>query len=131
MFSDHLRQDIDALPRLSPAMLAGALVIFCQVVALSFIVEGQVEKADAREQQRLAQQAALAECVERNTGPLRHGCIQQVQAALDVAQAAALRSAPPANGLEPMRAAAPARVAEAAIEAGTPRALPMKLITAN
>ena len=86
MFSDHLRKNIDELPRVSQPVVAGVLVVICQLTAMAFVTDGQVQKAGQRDLQRLAQQAAIAECVERNSGPMRHGCIQQVQAALDTAR---------------------------------------------
>jgi hypothetical protein len=86
MFSDHLRKDIDELPRINLVAIAAVLIVICQLIAMAFVADGQVQKAGQRDLQRLAQQAAIAECVERNSGPMRHGCIQQVQAALDAAR---------------------------------------------
>ncbi len=122
MFSDHLRKDIDELPRLSLAAIAGVLVVICQLVAMAFVTDGQVQKASQRDLQRLAQQAAMAECVERNSGPMRHGCIQQVQAALDAGRNAG-------NDVPPVKMDSQAGMSHAVFDERTSAAIPLKLAT--
>ena len=84
MFSDHLPR-IDSLPRLGITIGAGAAIFLGGLLSMVVVVERQMERANLLELQRLERQAALSECIERNTGPMRHGCIQQIQAALDIA----------------------------------------------
>lgn len=99
MFSDHLPK-IDSLPRLAIVVGAGAAILLGGLMSMVGVVDQQMERAALRELQRLERQAALTECMERNTGPMRHGCIQQVQAALDTSRQAmeAARKADPAEG---------------------------------
>jgi hypothetical protein len=128
MFSDHLRKDIDMLPRIKPAVLAAIVMVIFLLSAISFIADGQMQKAEIREQQRLAQQVAYAECVERNSGPMRHGCIQQIQVALDAKQALA---SIPRSDMKSARNESNAQLAEAAVETGAARVIQVKLTAAN
>ena len=78
MFSDHL-QKMNPLPRVNLLAAAAVLVMVCQLAALALVADRQVKQASVRDLQRVAQQVAMADCVERSTGPTRHGCIRQTQ----------------------------------------------------
>jgi hypothetical protein len=120
MFSDHLRKDIDELPRVNLALVAAILVVICQLAAMAFVAGGQVQKADQRDLQRLAREAAFAECVERNSGPVRHGCIQQVQAMLDASRGSGVASADVEAGKAPA-------LTTVGLDDGAPRAISVRL----
>ena len=81
MFSDHL-QKMNPLPRVNLLAAAAVLVMVCQLAALALVADRQVKQASVRDLQRVAQQVAMADCVERSTGPTRHGCIRQTQTAM-------------------------------------------------
>lgn len=85
MFSDHV-QKISGFPQINLLGVAGGLVIVCQLVAMALVVDGQVQRAGARDLQRVAQQLAFADCIERSTGLTRSGCTQQVQSAQDATE---------------------------------------------
>jgi hypothetical protein len=76
MFSDHLPK-VKRFPQVSLLMVAGALVIVCQLVAMAMVADRQVQRAGVRDLQRATQQLAWADCIQRSTGPTRHGCINQ------------------------------------------------------
>jgi hypothetical protein len=78
MFSDHMKK-VNRFPQVSLLMLAGGLVIVCQLVAVAMVADQQVQRASVRDLQRVNQQVALADCIQRSTGPTRHGCILQSQ----------------------------------------------------
>lgn len=80
MFSDHV-QKIQKFPLLSLLAVAACLVILCQLLALALVVDRQVKRAELRDLTWMAQQVAITECIERSTGPVRHGCIQHARAA--------------------------------------------------
>jgi hypothetical protein len=122
MFSDHLRKNIDDLPQVNLAVVAGVLIVICQLTAMAFVADSQVQKAGQRDLQRLAQQAAIAECVERNSGPMRHGCIQQVQAALDGSRGVK-------DDVPPALAGRSADLTHAVFDDRVPAAIPVKLAT--
>jgi hypothetical protein len=78
MFSDHMKES----SRASPAgllMAAGGLAVVCLLVALALVAERQVQRASVRDLQRVAQQLALADCIQRSSGAHRHLCIRQMQ----------------------------------------------------
>lgn len=81
MFSDHL-QKMNPLPKVNLLIAAAVLVMVCQLAALALVADRQVKQASVRDLQRVAQQVAMADCVERSTGPTRHGCIRQTQTAM-------------------------------------------------
>jgi hypothetical protein len=78
MFSDHL-QKFSRFPQTGLLMAAGGLVIVCQLAAMAMVADEQVQSAGVRDLQRVAQQVALADCIQRSTGPNRHICIRQTQ----------------------------------------------------
>lgn len=87
MFSDHLTK-VERWPVINLFVLAGLLVVLCQLVALALVVDSQMDNADVRDQRNREHVAAMADCLDRmqlDVRPLRHGCIQQVQAARDAA----------------------------------------------
>lgn len=87
MFSDHLIKT-ERWPVINLFVLAGLLVVLCQLVALALVVDSQIDKADVRDQRHREHVAEMADCQDRmqlDVRPLRHGCIQQVQAARDAA----------------------------------------------
>ena len=85
MFSDHL-QKIDRASGKTLLLIAGGLVIVCQLIALVLVAQGQVEKAHAREVSQASQRTATAWCVETSLGAEIRGCA--TQSANNTAQAA-------------------------------------------
>jgi hypothetical protein len=79
MFSDHVKK-ASRFPQAGLLVLAGGLVIVCQLIAMAMVADRQVQRAGVRDLQRVAQQLAWADCVQRSTGPARHGCLLQSQA---------------------------------------------------
>ena len=73
MFSDHL-QKIDHASGKTMLLIAGGLVIVCQLVALVLVSQGQVEKAQARENSQASQRTATAWCFETSHGAELRGC---------------------------------------------------------
>lgn len=73
MFSDHL-QKIDHTSGKTLLLIAGGLVIVCQLVAMVLVAQGQVEKAHAREASQASQRKATAWCVETSRGTELRGC---------------------------------------------------------
>lgn len=78
MFSDHMQKS-SRFPQTGLLMLAGGLVIVCQLVAMAMVADRQVQRAGVRDLQRVTQQLALADCIQRSTGSTRHICIRQSQ----------------------------------------------------
>ena len=78
MFSDHMQKS-SRFPQTGLLMLAGGLVIVCQLVAMAMVADRQVQRAGVRDLQRVTQQLALADCIQRSTGSTRHLCIRQSQ----------------------------------------------------
>jgi hypothetical protein len=78
MFSDHM-QKVNRFPQAGLMMAAGGLVIVCQLIAMALVADRQVQSAGVRDLQRVAQQVAFADCIQRSTGPNRHLCIRQSQ----------------------------------------------------
>lgn len=77
MFSDHV-QKIDRTSGRTLFLIAGALVILCQLVAMGIVADGQVQKAAARDSHLSSQRLALAQCFENNFGAERGSCVRQV-----------------------------------------------------
>ena len=77
MFSDHL-QKIDRSSGRNLFVIAGALVILCQLVAMAIVADGQVKKAELRESQMTSQRVALAQCFENTFGSARSSCMREV-----------------------------------------------------
>ncbi|MBC7647624.1 MAG: hypothetical protein H7197_00675 [Vitreoscilla sp.] len=73
MFSDHL-QKIEHASGKTLLMVAGGLVIVCQLVAMVLVSQGQVEKAQAREVSQASARAATAWCVESSRGAALNDC---------------------------------------------------------
>lgn len=78
MFSDHLTKT-NQFSRIHWLFAAAALMMVFLLVALALVADHQVKQANVRGLQRAAQQAAMADCVQRSTGANRHGCIRQTQ----------------------------------------------------
>lgn len=78
MFSDHMPK-MSRFPQTGLLIMAGGLVIVCQLVAMAMVADQQVQRAGVRDLQRVAQQVAFADCIQRSTGASRHGCIRQLQ----------------------------------------------------
>jgi hypothetical protein len=76
MFSDHLKK-VKRFPRVNLLVVSGGLVIVCQLAAMGMVADEQVQRAGVRDLQRAKQRLALADCIHRSTGPVRHGCISQ------------------------------------------------------
>ncbi len=78
MFSDHL-QKLDRISGRSLFLMAGGLVIACQLVAMVMVADEQVRKAELRDSQLSSQRAAIARCFEGNTRAERQSCMLQVR----------------------------------------------------
>jgi hypothetical protein len=79
MFSDHLPK-IDEVPNRTLFMVAAGLVILCQLVAMTLVVDGQVNMAQVRDALRVSERTAINRCMESSLGAARHSCIQQAKA---------------------------------------------------
>jgi hypothetical protein len=77
MFSDHV-QKIERSSGRTLFLIAGALVILCQLVAMGMVADGQVQKAAARDSRLSSQRVALAECFENTLEAARGSCVRQV-----------------------------------------------------
>ena len=73
MFSDHL-QKIDQASGRTLLLIAGGLIIVCQLVAMVLVTQGQVEKAQARELMQANERTAIAWCVQSSRGAELRGC---------------------------------------------------------
>ena len=78
MFSDHL-QKLDRVSGRSLFVVAGGLVIACQLVAMVMVADEQVRKAELRDSRQSLQRAAIAQCFEANTRAERQSCMLQVR----------------------------------------------------
>lgn len=74
MLVTHL-QKFTRFPRLGLVVLAAALVVVCQLLAVVMVGGNPLQSTGVRS----LQQAALADCVQRGTSASRHGCIRQSQ----------------------------------------------------
>jgi hypothetical protein len=92
MFFDHVKK-ANRFPQAGLLILAGGLVIVCQLVAMAMVADRQVQRAGVRDLQRVAQQLAWADCIQRSTGPTRHGCMLQSQPDAGGAELAAAKPA--------------------------------------
>lgn len=79
MFSDHLHK-IDHASAKTLLLIAGGLVIFCQLVAMVLVSQGQVDRAQARETNRATQRTAIAWCMETSRGAELKACAPQQSA---------------------------------------------------
>ena len=79
MFSDHMRK-IDNAGGRTLLIIAAALVITCQLVAMAMVADGQVKKAELRETNLTLQRVAMARCMEANPRADRESCLQQASA---------------------------------------------------
>ena len=73
MFSDYLRV-YDEAPTKILLIIAGSLVIVCQLVAMYLVADGQVEKAELRDASQASAIAASAGCFERHWGVALSDC---------------------------------------------------------
>lgn len=67
MISDHF-QNVDVISNRTLFLLAGGLVIVCQLVAMAVVSDGQVKKAQLRNLGIASQQTAFAQCLEASIG---------------------------------------------------------------
>lgn len=79
MFSDHL-QKIDHASGKTLLLIAGGLMIFCQLVAMMLVSQGQVERAQARETNRANQRTAIAWCMDNSRGAELRACAPEQSA---------------------------------------------------
>ena len=93
MFSDHLRK-IDEMPYKTMLLVAAGLVILCQLAAMAFVADSQVAKAKLRDEQRQAELAAIAHCMETSAGAARQSCIQQARVVATASPQPTAASAP-------------------------------------
>lgn len=73
MFSDHL-QPVFHFPFKGTFLVAGGLVIACQLIAMVLVVDSQVEKAQFRQTTQANFQSAVATCVENSYGAALKKC---------------------------------------------------------
>jgi hypothetical protein len=73
MFSDHLRK-IEEAPAKTLLLIAAGLVIFCQLVAMVLVADGQVAKAELREASQASARAATAWCIQNSSGTDLRNC---------------------------------------------------------
>lgn len=78
MFSDHLPK-IDRVSGRSLFLMAGGLVIVCQLAAMVLVAGEQVKKAELRDAQHSQQRAAIAKCFEGTTRAARQECMLQAR----------------------------------------------------
>lgn len=76
MFSDHLKKTDHTTSKVL-FLIAGAVLIVGQLVAMVLVAQGQVEKAEARELSQASQRTATAWCVETSRGAELRGCATQ------------------------------------------------------
>ena len=67
MFSHHLPK-IDQTVGRNLFVIAGALVMACQLLVMVVVADGQVKKAESRELQMQSQRQVVAQCLERARG---------------------------------------------------------------
>jgi len=101
MFSDHL-QKLDRISGRHLFLMAGGLVIACQLVAMVMVVGEQVKKAELRDSQQSLQRAAIAQCFEASSRADRQSCMMQVRNIVPSGNQVAMN----AVGLDPVREAA-------------------------
>lgn len=77
MFSDHLPK-INQTAGSNLFVIAGALVIVCQLVAMVLVADGQVKKAEVRESQMQSQRQAVVKCLENAQGAELSTCTTRV-----------------------------------------------------
>lgn len=78
MFSDHLQKNEHSGRRLL-LMIAAALVIACQLVAMALLADGQVQKAALRDAELSSRRTALAQCFESVARMNRDTCLVQAR----------------------------------------------------
>ena len=97
MFPDHV-QKIERSSGRTLFLIAGALVILCQLVAMGMVADGQVQKAAARDSRLSSQRVALAECFANTLEAARGSCVRQVyNSELTLAAASATDNPPMAS----------------------------------
>ena len=84
MFPEHLKK-VTRFPTLGLMMLAGGLVVVCQLLAMVMVAGNPLQNAGVRD----LQQVAFADCIQRSTSASRHGCIRQSQLESDDRELAA------------------------------------------
>lgn len=98
MFSDQLKTVKPAMGR-NLLVIAGALVVACQLVAMGLVANEQVEKAHIRDSRLGPARVAMARCLEASAGSERHQCILQFRDASDAGNFAQA-DRPPQNLLD-------------------------------
>ena len=78
MFSDHLPKS-QRISNHHLFLIAAALVIVCQLVAIAMVAGGQVKRAELRESQLAAQKIALVSCFESSARFDRNNCTRYMQ----------------------------------------------------
>lgn len=76
MFSDHIKK-VEPPTGHNLLVIAGFLVMVCQLVALALVANEQVEKAQIRDSRLGTARAVMAQCLESSAGFERHQCILQ------------------------------------------------------
>ncbi|MES2414778.1 MAG: hypothetical protein V4614_13310 [Pseudomonadota bacterium] len=82
MFADHMTpvtKKPDLFSNRNLLLMAGGLIIVCQLVAMVLVAQEQVKKAEARDSQMSQQRVAIAKCFELNTRAGRQDCMLQAR----------------------------------------------------
>jgi hypothetical protein len=61
-------------------IVAGVLIILCQMAAFAMVANGQVKKAELRDLRDASERLAVAHCLESRIGTERHSCMLQARA---------------------------------------------------
>jgi hypothetical protein len=77
MFSDHLPK-INQTSGSNLFVIAGALVMVCQLVAMVVVTDSQVRKAEVRDSQMQSQRLVVAQCLENVRGAALSTCTAPV-----------------------------------------------------
>jgi hypothetical protein len=91
MFSNQFCEPsvkVERWPVINLFVLAGLLVVLCQLVAMALVVDSNPDKSELRDERNREHVAEKADCLDKmqlDVRSLRHGCIQQVQAERDSA----------------------------------------------
>lgn len=114
MFSERLKK-LDELPAKAWFGVAAILVFVCQLVAMALVVDGQVQRAQARHAHRAVQQDAAADCLATQYGAGLSRCLQQTRYVGDTPAPAGVQS-PPVLQAQARHSPMPSVEASAAVE---------------
>ena len=79
MISDHFAK-VDVMSNRKLFLVAGALIIFCQLAAMALVAGNQVEKAQFRQAEVASQRSLFTQCLAAIGSPSRQACALQANA---------------------------------------------------